>query len=109
MRRLAKLFALIAIAATLCGFNSGNFAHDLSAYRGELVRDAVARLRLTAGESTTGGLPPISAPIGAAGLSSAKFGQPRSTASSSTGATRIAPIRAQSDIPLWFIRLVTRD
>jgi len=44
LRRLAKLFALIAIAATLCGFNSGNFAHDLSAYRGELVRDAVARL-----------------------------------------------------------------
>jgi hypothetical protein len=44
LRKLAKVVALVAIAGVLCGFNDADFIDGLNAYRGEPVRDAIARL-----------------------------------------------------------------
>lgn len=44
MQTLGKVAALIAIAGVLCGFDNFNFEYQLSAFRGEPVRHAVARL-----------------------------------------------------------------
>ena len=44
MHKLAKIVALTALAGILCGFSDAAFIFHLNAYRGEPVRDAVARL-----------------------------------------------------------------
>ena len=44
MRTLVKVASLILIAGVLCGFDSFNFEYEFSAYRGEPVRAAIARL-----------------------------------------------------------------
>jgi hypothetical protein len=44
LRKLASVVALLTTASILCGFNAANFIYRLNAYRGEPVRDAVARL-----------------------------------------------------------------
>ena len=44
MRNLAKIVTLAAIAGVLCGFNDADFIYGLNTYRGEPVRDAIARL-----------------------------------------------------------------
>ena len=44
MLKLAKIAALMGVTAVLCGFNATNFIFDINAYRGESVRDAIARL-----------------------------------------------------------------
>jgi hypothetical protein len=44
LRKLVKITALAGAAFILCGFNDADFIFDLNAYRGEPVRDAIARL-----------------------------------------------------------------
>lgn len=44
MRKLVMIVTLTAIAGVLCGFSDAAFIFNLNAYRGEPVRDAVARL-----------------------------------------------------------------
>ncbi len=44
LRKFVRIAALAAAALVLCGFNDANFISDLNAYRGEPVRDAIARL-----------------------------------------------------------------
>jgi hypothetical protein len=44
LRKLVMIVTLTAIAGVLCGFSDAAFLFNLNAYRGEPVRDALARL-----------------------------------------------------------------
>jgi hypothetical protein len=55
VRTSLKTAALIAVAAILCGFDSGRLEYDLNAFRGQPVGAVVARLGYPIQKNSIGG------------------------------------------------------